>query len=100
MPSSLPLTLSLQISFSGCKDNQTSTDAQQDGEATGAMSYVRLDTHKFWFLSLTLLLQAFISALKATPHQSYQQLLVSIRNILQQNNYEQKPQVKSTPNFN
>lgn len=29
-----------QISWSGCKDSQTSADTQEAGEATGAMSYV------------------------------------------------------------
>ena len=38
--------------------------------------------------------------MKAKPHQSYQQLLVNIRKILQENNYEQKPQVKlPSPNL-
>lgn len=32
----------LQISWSGCKDSQTSADAFEAGQATGAMSYVRL----------------------------------------------------------
>lgn len=30
----------LQISWSGCKDSQTSADANEAGSATGAMSYV------------------------------------------------------------
>ena len=30
----------LQISWSGCKDSQTSADAVEAGAATGAMSYV------------------------------------------------------------
>ncbi|KAJ8521737.1 hypothetical protein ONZ45_g1645 [Pleurotus djamor] len=49
------------IQWSGCKDSQTSADAQEAGQATGAMSY------------------AFITALRENPQQSYQQLLVSIR---------------------
>jgi len=28
------------VSFSGCKDSQTSADTQEGGEATGAMSFV------------------------------------------------------------
>lgn len=28
------------VSFSGCKDNQTSADAVEGGEATGALSWV------------------------------------------------------------
>lgn len=30
------------ISWSGCKDDQTSADTNEAGTATGAMSYVRL----------------------------------------------------------
>lgn len=62
------------ISWSGCKDSQTSADTQEGGQATGAMSF------------------AFISALTANPRQSYQQLLVSIREILKAK-YSQKPQL-------
>jgi hypothetical protein len=32
------------ISFSGCKDNQTSADATIDGSATGAMTYALIST--------------------------------------------------------
>ncbi|KAK2460320.1 hypothetical protein APHAL10511_007709 [Amanita phalloides] len=62
------------ISWSGCKDSQTSADTQEAGKATGAMSF------------------AFISALERNPHQSYQELLVNIRTILR-DKYEQKPQL-------
>ncbi|KAH9037910.1 metacaspase-1 [Lactarius pseudohatsudake] len=62
------------ISWSGCKDSQTSADAVEAGSATGAMSY------------------AFITALTQQPQQSYQQLLQSIRGILRAK-YSQKPQV-------
>lgn len=65
------------ISFSGCKDSQTSADTQEAGEATGAMSF------------------AFISALTANPQQSYQQLLGNVREILR-TKYSQKPQVDLT----
>lgn len=65
------------ISWSGCKDSQTSADTQEGGQATGAMSF------------------AFISALTANPRQSYQQLLVSIREILRAK-YDQKPQLGSS----
>lgn len=41
------------ISWSGCRDNQTSADASEAGKATGAMSY------------------AFITALTKYPQQSY-----------------------------
>ncbi|KAF7422772.1 Ca(2+)-dependent cysteine protease [Pleurotus ostreatus] len=49
------------ISWSGCKDDQTSADTQEAGEATGAMSF------------------AFVSSLRQNPQQSYQQLLNSVR---------------------
>jgi len=65
------------ISFSGCKDSQTSADTVEAGQATGAMSY------------------AFISALRQNRNQSYQQLLYSIREILAAK-YSQKPQLSSS----
>ncbi len=52
-------------------------DAQIAGEATGAMSW------------------AFVTALKKNPHQSYVQLLNSIRDELQ-GKYSQKPQLSSS----
>ncbi|KAI6155280.1 peptidase C14, caspase domain-containing protein [Pisolithus tinctorius] len=63
------------ISFSGCKDSQTSADTQVANRATGAMSF------------------AFVQALKRNPRQSYQQLLLSIRDILRNGGYGQKPQL-------
>ncbi|MBW0502952.1 hypothetical protein O181_042667 [Austropuccinia psidii MF-1] len=65
------------IQWSGCKDSQTSADAVEAGSATGAMSY------------------AFIRALSENPHQTYQQLLVSIRQILA-SKYSQKPQLSAS----
>jgi len=65
------------ISWSGCKDSQTSADTEEAGRATGAMSY------------------AFIAALSQNPQQSYQQLLVSLREILARE-YTQKPQLSSS----
>ncbi|KIY71509.1 peptidase C14 [Cylindrobasidium torrendii FP15055 ss-10] len=65
------------ISWSGCKDSQTSADTQEAGTATGAMSF------------------AFIAALNQQPQQSYQQLLNSIRDILKAK-YSQKPQLSSS----
>ncbi|KAJ8691302.1 Ca(2+)-dependent cysteine protease [Pleurotus ostreatus] len=65
------------ISWSGCKDDQTSADTQEAGEATGAMSF------------------AFVSSLRQNPQQSYQQLLNSVRDILRAN-YSQKPQLSSS----
>ncbi|SAM04311.1 hypothetical protein [Absidia glauca] len=55
------------VMFSGCKDDQTSADAQEAGKSTGAMSF------------------AFISALRQNPNQSYQELLNSVRDILRDN---------------
>jgi hypothetical protein len=65
------------ISWSGCKDDQTSADTQEAGNATGAMSF------------------AFISALGGNKQQSFQELLVSIRAILKAK-YSQKPQLSSS----
>ncbi|GAB7361375.1 hypothetical protein MBLNU230_g1430t1 [Neophaeotheca triangularis] len=62
------------VMWSGSKDDQTSTDANIAGKATGAMSY------------------AFISAIKKNPQQSYVQLLNSLRDELD-GKYEQKPQL-------
>ncbi|OXG45233.1 metacaspase [Cryptococcus neoformans Bt120] len=64
------------VMWSGCKDNQTSADTQEDGEATGAMSY------------------AFISALNKRPNQSYQELLIAIRDEMR-GKYTQKPQLSA-----
>lgn len=66
------------ISFSGCKDSQTSADTQAAGRATGAMSH------------------AFVEALKRIPQPTLQQLLVCIRDILRQGGYDQKPQLSSS----
>lgn len=65
------------ISFSGCKDSQTSADTQEAGQATGAMSF------------------AFISALTSKHGQSYQELLNNVREILRAK-YSQKPQLSSS----
>jgi hypothetical protein len=62
------------IMWSGSKDDQTSQDAVEAGQATGAMSW------------------AFINALKKNPEQSYVQLLNSIRDELA-TKYSQKPQL-------
>lgn len=62
------------IMWSGSKDEQTSQDANIAGQATGAMSW------------------AFVTALKKNPHQSYVQLLNSIRDELA-TKYTQKPQL-------
>ncbi|KAI5952568.1 casA [Candida jiufengensis] len=65
------------ISFSGCKDDQTSADASEQGQATGAMSY------------------AFLAVMNQNPNQSYLSLLQNMRTILQ-NKYSQKPQLTAS----
>ncbi|KAL6299513.1 caspase domain-containing protein [Sparassis latifolia] len=65
------------ISWSGCKDSQTSADTFEAGQATGAMSY------------------AFMTSLRQNRHQSYQQLLVNVRGMLAQH-YNQTPQLSSS----
>ncbi|KAF5367495.1 hypothetical protein D9758_003743 [Tetrapyrgos nigripes] len=65
------------IAWSGCKDSQTSADTQEAGQATGAMSY------------------AFMTVLRQNPQQSYQSLLVNIRQILREK-YSQKPQLSAS----
>ncbi|KAI9299453.1 peptidase C14, caspase domain-containing protein, partial [Cunninghamella echinulata] len=61
------------VMFSGCKDDQTSADASEAGKATGAMSY------------------ALIRTLSEEPHQSYNELLNNVRDILREK-YSQRPQ--------
>ncbi|ORZ24008.1 peptidase C14, caspase domain-containing protein [Absidia repens] len=65
------------ISFSGCKDDQTSADAVINSRATGAMSY------------------ALTTALRSNKNQSYLQLLNSVRAILREK-YSQRPQFSSS----
>jgi len=65
------------ISWSGCKDSQTSADTVEAGQATGAMSF------------------AFIQCLSQNSQQTFQELLQNIRGILR-NKYSQKPQLSSS----
>ncbi|KAI0051548.1 peptidase C14 [Auriscalpium vulgare] len=60
------------ITWSGCKDSQTSADTSQNGVAVGAMSYVQRN-----------------------PQISYQDLLRGVREILNKK-YSQKPQLSSS----
>lgn len=62
------------ISISGCKDDQTSADAQEGGQMTGAMSW------------------SFIKTLQENPNQSYLSLLNNMRTLLKAK-YSQKPQL-------
>jgi hypothetical protein len=82
------------ISWSGCKDSQTSADTVEAGEATGAMSEYASLYHCHSFLTC-LLGYAFMEVLKQKPQQTYQELLNNIRDILR-NKYSQKPQLSSS----
>lgn len=65
------------ISLLGCKDDQTSADAQEAGANTGAMSW------------------AFISVLSQNRNQLYLSLLNGMRNLLAAK-YSQKPQLSAS----
>lgn len=65
------------VQISGCKDSQTSADANISGVATGAMSY------------------AFITVMVQDPNQSYISLLNNMRNSMQ-GRFTQKPQLSSS----
>ncbi|KAG7660510.1 casA [[Candida] subhashii] len=65
------------ISMSGCKDDQTSADAKEDGQSTGAMSY------------------AFMTVMRQNPDQSYLSLLQNMREVLS-SKYSQKPQLSAS----
>lgn len=82
-----------------CKDDQTSADASESGKATGAMSYAF--TSKFLYTTpvyIFLMLITFfysIATLRDNPNQSYQALLNSVREILE-DKYEQRPQLSAS----
>ncbi|GME71483.1 unnamed protein product [Ambrosiozyma monospora] len=65
------------IMFSGCKDDQTSADANEAGKFTGALSW------------------AFLQVLNQDPTQTYLTLLQNIRTVLA-TKYTQKPQMSSS----
>ncbi|GMF00274.1 unnamed protein product [Ambrosiozyma monospora] len=65
------------IMFSGCKDSQTSADANEAGKFTGALSW------------------AFLQVLEQYPTQTYLTLLQNIRAVLA-TKYTQKPQLSSS----
>ncbi|CUM62851.1 uncharacterized protein PRCAT00000409001 [Priceomyces carsonii] len=65
------------ISISGCKDDQTSADANESGQSTGAMSW------------------SFVKVLSEMPNQSYLSLLNNMRTLLKAK-YSQKPQLSSS----
>jgi len=66
------------IQFSGCRDNQTSADANINNVATGAMSY------------------ALITVLSQNQNISYSQLLTQIRKIMTEKRFSQIPQLSSS----
>ncbi|KAJ4311046.1 hypothetical protein N0V94_008132 [Neodidymelliopsis sp. IMI 364377] len=63
--------------FSGCKDDQTSADARIRGEATGAMTW------------------AFLETMKRDQNPTYAATLQMTRQMLDQSNYTQVPQLSS-----
>ncbi|KIK58316.1 hypothetical protein GYMLUDRAFT_702773 [Collybiopsis luxurians FD-317 M1] len=65
------------VLISGCKDTQTSADANEDGVPTGALSW------------------ALISTLKENPEPTYLQLLDGIRHKLKKEKYGQLPQLST-----
>lgn len=66
------------ISFSGCRDNQTSADATIGGEATGAMSYALIKTLK-----------------KAKQNMNYTELLSTMRQTLDDGKFTQIPMMSA-----
>ncbi len=64
------------VLISGCKDDQTSADAKENGASTGAMSY------------------AFLTVMKKNSNQSYLSLLNNMRTLMKEK-YKQKPQLSS-----
>ncbi|TFY58401.1 hypothetical protein EVJ58_g6443 [Rhodofomes roseus] len=90
------------ICWGGCKDQQTSADTFEGGQATGAMSYVsgllslfRVSTALNTDISICVVIQAFMTVLRQNKQLSYQQLLVNVRGILY-SKYSQKPQLSSS----
>jgi protoheme ferro-lyase len=71
-----------------------SADTEEEGKATGAMSYVSPMVDSAIRGAESQRVQAFIAALTKYPQQSYQQLLVSIREEMK-GRYTQKPQLSA-----
>lgn len=66
------------ISWSGCKDSQTSADTEVNGQGTGAMSWAFMESlSEFPRPIVRFVADACHEG--QNPQQSYQQLLVSIR---------------------
>jgi len=70
------------IQFSGCRDNQTSADANINNVSTGAMSY------------------ALITVLNQNPNITYSQLLTQIRQIMKDKRFSQIPQLSASHPMN
>lgn len=70
------------VLISGCKDDQTSADAFQQGTAGGAMT------------------QAFLTAYEQHPYCTYPELLQAIHEALKRRRFTQRPQLTSSQPFN
>jgi len=71
-------TLADVVQFSGCRNDQTSADAFINGQPSGALSY------------------AFVKCMNEQgTQQTYSELLVNIRTVLQQGKYSQVPQLST-----
>jgi len=69
-----------KISWSGCKDSQTSADATEAGKATGAMSFAFIQALGQYLASHTVIpFLTGVFGIAQNPQQSYIQLLNSIR---------------------
>ena len=79
--------------FSGCKDDQTSADARIRGEATGAMTWAFLETMKRDQNPTYAAVSLYISAWWVLANEM--QTLQMTRQMLDQSNYSQVPQLSS-----
>jgi hypothetical protein len=71
-------TLADVVQFSGCRNDQTSADAFIDGQPSGALSY------------------ALVKCMNEQgTEQTYSELLVNIRTVMQQGKYSQVPQLST-----
>lgn len=85
------------IMFSGCKDNQTSADAMENGASTGAMSYAftsKLIYHLHFSCDYTNN-HVNIAVLRQNQQLTYLQLLNAVRDILK-SKYSQRPQLSAS----
>ncbi|PCH42528.1 peptidase C14 [Wolfiporia cocos MD-104 SS10] len=82
------------ICWGGCKDQQTSADTFEGGQAVGAMSYAFMHCLST-FGGVIFTDTGLIIAVGQNKQQSYQQLLVNVREVLY-GKYSQKPQLSSS----